>query len=118
MDEDRSYTISRTLNGDTIYYIARNKGGIVFARELTLEKLQKAIKAYKEPPPAEEGEVPVGAASAKGSGEPRKKRASKETPPAEEPIPPEPKQVKNELQAQVAEKRKGSKKKSFWDKLK
>ncbi|MDP2585479.1 MAG: hypothetical protein Q8P29_01210 [Candidatus Levybacteria bacterium] len=131
MADNRAYVISKTLNGDNIYYIARNKGGNVFARELSMEKLEKAIKTYKEPSPVfintkgeeEQLEKPkekkylINSLLGKVQ-DARKKRASKKTPPTEEPIPAEPKQVENEMQAQVAKRRKGSKKSSFWDKLK
>lgn len=54
MAEEKRITISRTLNGDTIYYIARNSNGTIFARALTLKELEAAIKTYKEPPPVKE----------------------------------------------------------------
>ncbi len=98
MAEDKKVTISRTLNGNTIYYIARDSSGVIFARELTLEALQKAIKIYKEPPPVKEEEE-VEAASAEGSGEPKKKLLAN----------------KLSEKVQAAEP---AEKKSFWDKLK
>lgn len=58
MAGNKSYTISKSLNGDTLTYIARTSGGVVFARELTMEALEKAIKIYKEPPPKLEVEEP------------------------------------------------------------
>ena len=75
MAEDKKVTISRTLNGNTIYYIARNGSGTIFARELTLEKLEAAIKIYKEPPPEkeEEEEEEGKGESVKGEEEPKEK---------------------------------------------
>ncbi len=55
-EKEKRFTISRSLNGDNIVLIARNSGGQIIARESTLEKLQKAIKTYKEPPPVKEEE--------------------------------------------------------------
>lgn len=115
MAEEKRITISRTLNGDTIYYIARNSSGTVFARELTLEKLQKAIKTYREPPPVkEEGEAPVEAASAEGSGEPKKTfLANKLSEKVQKR-----KKEQEEQESKPAETAGSAKKKSFWDRLK
>ena len=137
MAEEKKITISRSLNGDTIYYIARNSGGAIFARELTLEKLEAAIKKYKEPPPKKvEGE--------KVLAEPKEKKflinrllekvqeRKKEQKTAETTVPEEPKDeedkkfLESDLKTKVEERKlvlseaegKQSKKKSFWDKLK
>jgi len=133
MAEDKKVTISRTLNGDKIYYIARNSGGVIFARTLKLKDLEEAIKIYKEPP-KEEASIEAVSSGQAGSGEPKKKylvnrllgkvqearrkRQEEKTPATEQPTSPEPKQVTNELQEQVVQKRKGSRRSSFWDKLK
>lgn len=129
MAEDKKATISKTLNGNTIYYIARNSSGTVFARELTLEKLEAAIKIYKQPPLVEEEEFAE-------TGEPKKKfltnklsekvqkrkkrqEEAKATPSEEPTDEKEGKQfLENELKTKVREKKEQSKKKSFWDKLK
>lgn len=140
MAEDKKVTISRSLNGDTIYYIARNSSGVVFARELTMEALQKVIKTYKEPPPVKEEEKDQGkGVSVKGEEEKKKFLTNKiaekvqerkneqktaETTASEEPKDEEDnkKLLENELQTKVQERKeqeeKSPKKKSFWDKLK
>jgi hypothetical protein len=139
MDQDRKYVISKTLIGETLYYIARNKGGNVFAREVSLEKLHIAIQTYKEPP-IPKAELPVESVpeseSAADTDAPkpkkkflinelsekvqqaRKKQEEAPAPPINKPAVTESKQVKNELQEKVQEKRAHSKKESFWDKLK
>ena len=111
-EKEKRITISQTLNGDIIYHIARNSSGQIFARELTLEKLEKAIKKYKEPPPEEEETEHLPGVKAHLEGEAPKK-----------PEPEKPKKLlQNDLKTKVEEKKeqeeKSGKKKSFWDKLK
>ena len=114
MDENKSFTVSQSLNGDTIYYIARNRNGAVIARELSLVKLNAAIKNYQEPPPG----VAEEAQQIEGLTTPQEELPSEKTPPQEEPSLIEIKHIKNGLQEKVQENRKQSPKKSFWDKLK
>lgn len=96
MAEEKKITISRTLNGKIIYFIARNSTGKIIARELTQEKLEEAIKTYREPPLIEEKAV--------------------------EPLPdesePKKKFLINKLAKKVEKRKEQSEKKSFWDKLK
>lgn len=127
MAEDKKVTISRTLNGKIIYFIARNSTGKIIARELTQEKLEKAIKTYKEPPAIEEesqGEGVIGEEE-----EPKEKKfltnmlsgkvqERKEEQEVAEPEEGEKKFLENELRTKVEERKQQSKKKSFWDKLK
>lgn len=42
------FDIAKSLNGDTITYIARDTNGTVRLREDSLEKIQEAIKVYNE----------------------------------------------------------------------
>lgn len=128
MDVDKTYTISRSLNGDTVYYIARNKTGGVFARELTMDKLTAAIKAYKAPPInpttdeiteqiiAEKVPAQVELPAQEQEGLP----VAKETPVPVSvvPVEVEPAQATTKPQETVQEKRKSGSKASFWDKLK
>ncbi len=102
MAEEKRITISTSLNGNEIVHIARNSSGNIFARELTLEALQKAIKTYQEPPPPPVEEEPAEAASAASdaaTGKPKKKLLAN----------------KLSEKVQAAEP---AEKKSFWDKLK
>lgn len=132
MAEDKKVTISRTLNGDTIYYIARNSSGTVFARALTLKELETAIKTYKEPPPVEEeGEEVLAEPKEKKFlinkllGKVQKRKEEEEVAEAEllqgeteqETIK-EKQFLENDLKTKVEERKKQSKKTSFWDKLK
>ncbi len=121
MAEDKSYIIDRTLEGETIYYFARNNEGVIFAKELTLEKLQAAIKIYKEPPPIEEEEKKFLTNKLSEQVQEREKEqeapqtATSDIPPAEG----DSKQfLENDLKTKVQERKQQSKKKSFWDKLK
>ena len=145
MDQDRKYVISKTLNGNTIYFIARNKGGNIFARELTLEKLHDAIKAYKEPPtPKPEAHAKSVSANSKSSEQkktepirlaPLQQDSGQALAQGEFTEPPqetgatsiesnsttsEPKKkfLQNDIKEQIEEKKSRSSKKSFWDKLK
>lgn len=44
MNDKPKYTLSRSLNGKDIIYIARNSQGQIIFREPTEEKLKKAVK--------------------------------------------------------------------------
>src|SRR3989338_6126415 len=101
MAENKKVTISRTLNGDTIYHIARNSSGVVFARALTLKELEIAIKTYKEPPPIEEK---------------AEEEKIQETIEDKLSSPGDKKFLENDLKTKVEERKQQSKKKSFWDK--
>lgn len=114
MAEEKRITISRSLNGDTIYYIARNSSGAVFARALTLKELEAAIKTYKEPPPVEEEKDEGKGVSVKG----KEAAAEEVTEEDEQSSPAEKKFLDNDLKTKVEERKQQSKKKSFWDKLK
>lgn len=107
MAEEKRITISKTLNGDTIYYIARNVSGTIFARELTLKELQAAIKTYKEPPPIKEKEEEIieTATPEESTKEPTEEEGERQF-------------LQNELKTKVQERKEQSKKKSFWDRLK
>lgn len=129
MAEDKKVTISRTLNGKIIYFIARNSTGKIIARELTQEKLEKAIKAYKEPPTIEEESQGEGVIVNDEEEEPKEKKfltnmlsgkvqERKEEQEVAEPEEGEKKFLENELRTKVEERKQQSKKKSFWDKLK
>lgn len=127
MAQDKKATISRTKNeDDVVYYIARNSSGTIFARELTLEKLEMAIKTYKEPPPEKE-EIPVEASSVEDSSDPEKKFLTNEqvlsSPKfrnklAEEIQERKEKLVDDEVYGEANQEGKSKKKVSFWDKLK
>ena len=133
MAEDRSFTIERSLEGDIIYFIARNNAGVIIAHELTLEKLQDAIKSYKEPPPPKEEEQDVKPKEKKFltnklTEEVQERKKEQETEESkhlpgvkahlEGEIDEEPKKLlENELKTKVQERKEQSKKKSFWDKL-
>jgi len=98
MAEDKSY--ERSLEGETIYYIARNSEGVIFAKELTLEKLYEAIARYQNPPPIEE----------------KAEEKKPEEAPASEPI--SSADASPQAKIKQGERKKQSKKISFWDKLK
>ncbi len=54
-NSSNKFAISKSLNGDQVVYIARDKSGAVRFRENSQEELEKAIKTHiddKKSPPA------------------------------------------------------------------
>jgi hypothetical protein len=136
------FEISRSLNGNKIFYIARDPYGVVRLRSENREALEKMIFEYRLPEPQKplvDKEAVIAAkidtlveavveAQAEAADEEVSKKVVKKSAPTETPeqtaaleekaVSEKKEFLRNELKETIEDKKDSNQKKSFWDRLK